>query len=152
TDEPEINDVFEKVNKRIKTQEIENNKIFSKLSDNEKEIVVNTRNELEKISFLQIRALHVALILCKNIFLTVNIEIITSTGKAALELKSSGKTCRTIHSVFKFGKNISPNKIKWKLRDKGYCDWLRKVRAIIIDKCSMINDDLLDYIVHLFTR
>ncbi|CAG8843796.1 25562_t:CDS:1, partial [Racocetra persica] len=198
TDEPEINDVFTKVNKRIKTQEIENNKNFSKLSDNEKEVLrkewvdsivstietschelryliddtkiaVNARNELEKMSFLQIRALHVALILRKNIFITgdagtgktrvlkfiiayysiihrVNIEITASTGKAALELKSSGKTGRTIHSVFKFGKNISPNKIKWKLRDKGYCDWLRKVRAIIIDECSMVNDDLLDSI------
>ncbi|CAG8845974.1 17352_t:CDS:1, partial [Racocetra persica] len=39
TDEPEINDVFEKVNKMIKIQEIENNKIFSKLSDNEKEVL-----------------------------------------------------------------------------------------------------------------
>ncbi|CAG8851943.1 14946_t:CDS:1, partial [Racocetra persica] len=39
TDEPEINDFFEKVNKRIKTQEIENNKIFFKLSDNEKEVL-----------------------------------------------------------------------------------------------------------------
>ncbi|CAG8849548.1 8951_t:CDS:1, partial [Racocetra persica] len=39
TDEPKINDVFEKVNKRIKTQEIENNKIFLKLSDNEKEVL-----------------------------------------------------------------------------------------------------------------
>ncbi|CAG8846374.1 33369_t:CDS:2, partial [Racocetra persica] len=36
--------------------------------------------------------------------------------------------------------------------DKGYCDWLRKVRAIIIDECLMVNDDLLDSIVHLFTR
>ncbi|CAG8786331.1 28591_t:CDS:2, partial [Racocetra persica] len=148
TDKPEINDIFEKVNKRIKTQEIENNKIFSKLSDNEKEIVVNARSELEKMSFLQIRALHVALILRKNIFLTgdagtgktrvlkfiiayysiihqVNIEITASTGKAALELKSS---------------------------DKGYCDWLRKVRAIIIDECLIVNDDLLDSIIHLFTR
>ncbi|CAG8815627.1 29570_t:CDS:1, partial [Racocetra persica] len=39
TDEPEINDVCTKVNKRVKTQEIENNKIFSKLSDNEKEVL-----------------------------------------------------------------------------------------------------------------
>ncbi|CAG8842938.1 15965_t:CDS:2, partial [Racocetra persica] len=91
-------------------------------------IAVNARNELEKMSFLQIRALHIALILRKNIFITVNIEITASTGKAALELKSS------------------------KLRDKGYCDWLRKVRAIIIDKYSMVNDDLLDFIVYLFTR
>ncbi|CAG8819127.1 16178_t:CDS:2, partial [Racocetra persica] len=36
--------------------------------------------------------------------------------------------------------------------DKGYCDWLRKVRAIIIDECSIVNDDLLDSIIHLFTR
>ncbi|CAG8837157.1 13697_t:CDS:1, partial [Racocetra persica] len=122
-----------------------------------------------------IRALHVALILRKNIFLTgdaetgktrflkfiiayyniihqVNIKITASIGKAALELKSSGKTGRTIHSVFKIGKNISSNKVKWKLRDKGYCDWLRKVRAIIIDECSMVNDDLLDSIIYLFTR
>ncbi|CAG8804670.1 12605_t:CDS:2, partial [Racocetra persica] len=55
----------------------------------------------------------------------VNIEITASTGKAVLELKSS---------------------------DKGYCDWLRKVRAIIIDECSMVNDDLLDSIIHLFTK
>ncbi|CAG8839407.1 10072_t:CDS:2, partial [Racocetra persica] len=56
------------------------------------------------------------------------------------------------NTIFKFGKNISPNKVKWKLRDKGYCDWLGKVRAIIIDECSMVNDDLLDSIVYLFTR
>ncbi|CAG8762157.1 13991_t:CDS:2, partial [Racocetra persica] len=48
--------------------------------------------------------------------------ITASTGKAALELKSSGKTGRTIHLIFKF------------------------------DECSMVNDDLLDSIVHLFTR
>ncbi|CAG8851257.1 7458_t:CDS:2, partial [Racocetra persica] len=85
-------------------------------------IVVNARNELEKMVFLQIRALHVALILCKNIFLTVNIEITASTSKAALELKLSGKTGQTIHLVFKF------------------------------DECLMVNDDLLDSIIHLFTR
>src|SRR5262249_21947940 len=39
---------------------------------------------------------------------------------------------------------------KWKLRDRGYLEWLKDMRALIIDECSMVNDELLDSIVHLF--
>ena len=200
--ELEIDDIVEKVNKRKKRNEIINNRIFSDLSENEKEvlkghwitIIINLINEscsdigylvneiqvvenatieLEKMSFLQIWAIYVAIVLKKNIFITgdagtgktrvlkfimahyylihkVKIEVTASTGKAALELKSTGKIGKTIHSMFKLGKKISEKNLKWKLRSKMYRDWLGNIKALIIDECSMVNNTLLDSIVYLF--
>jgi len=140
---------------------------------NEIQVVENATIELEKMSFLQIWAIYVAIVLKKNIFITgdagtgktrvlkfimahyylihkVKIEVTASTGKAALELKSTGKIGKTIHSMFKLGKKISEKNLKWKLRSKMYRDWLGNIKALIIDECSMVNNTLLDSIVYLF--
>ena len=198
-----LDEIVRRVENKAKSQKLRNNRIFSVLVDDEKailrenwikaimfmidescktlrsvidsaeRIVRNASDELGKMSFLQIWAVYVALVLRKNIFITgdagtgktrvlkfiiahyylvhnIKIKVTASTGKAALELKSSGNAGKTIHSTFKFGKNLTPKKLNWKLRDKKYQTWLREMGALIIDECSMINSELLDSIVHLF--
>lgn len=198
--ELDIDDIIKKVNKKIKT-ELKNNRLFSVLSENEKtvlkdqwitnivtliddscariqylvneiKVVKNAALELKKMSFLQVWAIYVTLVLKKNVFITgdagtgktrvlrfimahyylihkVKIEVTASTGKAAYELKSTGKTGKTIHSTFKLGKKLKEKNLKWKLRDKMYREWLKSVKALIIDECSMVNNTLLDSIVFL---
>ena len=140
----EIEDIVKNVNKRIKKNQTINNRIFSELSESERDmlkghwmteiiklinescsdieylvvdftIVEDATVELNKMSFLQIWAIYVALVLKKNLFMTgdagtgktrvlkfimahyylihrVKIEVTALTGRAALELKSTGKS------------------------------------------------------------
>ena len=143
-EELKIGDIVKNVNKKIKKNQTINNRIFSELTESERDMlkghwineVINLINEscsdieylvvdftivedatveLNKMSFLQIWAIYVALVLKKNLFMTgdagtgkprvlkfimayyylihrIKIEVTASTGRAALELKSTGKS------------------------------------------------------------
>ncbi|CAG8474896.1 16193_t:CDS:2 [Dentiscutata heterogama] len=118
-----------------------------------KAIIKTAQEELDHMSFLQTRAIYVALVQQKNLFITddtgtgktrvlkfimahyqmifgTKIKVTMSMGKAALELRSDDITSKTIHSAFR----------------------LIGVKALIIDECSMVNENLFDSIVYLFKR
>src|SRR6185437_12174513 len=200
-----IKQVTNKIEKISKRQGFENNRIFSNLTDEEKEYlrscwamgvmflieesckdfrnqmldvdaaIRTAQEELDHMSFLQTRAIYVALVQQKNLFITgdagtgktrvlkfimahyhlifgTKIVVTASTGKAALELRSGNVTGKTIHSAFRLGTKLNEKKLNWKLKDGKYREWLGGVKALIIDECSMVNENLFDSIVYLFKR
>ncbi|CAG8715764.1 19949_t:CDS:2 [Dentiscutata erythropus] len=150
----DLDDIVRRVENKAKSQKLKNNRIFSVLVkdekailrenwikaimfmieescktlvsviDNPERVAGNANNELDagtgKTRVLKFIIAHYYLVH------NIKIEVTASTGKAALELKSSGNA------------------------DKKYQTWLREIGALIIDECSMINSELLDSIVHLF--
>ena len=168
-----IKEVTNKIEKISKRQEFENNRIFSNLTDEEKEylrscwamgvmflieesckdfrnqmldidaVIKTAQEELDHMSFLQTRAIYVALVQQKNLFITgdagtgktrvlkfimahyhlifgTKIVVTASTGKAALELRSGDVTGKTIHSAFRLGTKLNEKKLNWKLKDGKY--------------------------------
>ena len=70
---------------------------------------------------------------------TKNIVVLAPTGVAALNVNGE-----TIHSFFRFGPDITPDRVK---KVSGYAGEIyRSIDAIVIDEISMVRADLMDCI------
>jgi len=70
---------------------------------------------------------------------TKRIVVLAPTGVAAVNVQG-----QTIHSFFRFGPGITPDKARRRMR--GTTQLYRHLRTIVIDEISMVRADLLDCI------